>query len=205
MSRRLRFWGIFFVALIAWALLAPFLATNLVVHRPLANADAILVLSGSAVYKERAKKAAELYKQGVSSVIIISDDGQRAGWLSGEKGNPRYVELEQRELFTAGIPKDAVIVLPGRVAGTDEEAKSFASKAEELNVTSLLVVTSAYHTRRSLWTFEKILTSKGVVIGIDSPPPGDRTPGPWYWWLTPRGWQTVAFEYVKMAVYYAYY
>lgn len=205
MSRKFRFFGILFVVLAAWALLAPILATNLVVHRPLAKADAILVLSGSAVYKERTKKAAELYKQGVSPVVIISDDGQRAGWFSGEHGNPRYVDLEQRELSADGVPQEAVIVLPGRVAGTDEEAKSFASKAEELNVKSLLVVTSAYHTRRSLWTFEKILAGKSVEIGIDSPPPGDRTPGPWYWWLTPRGWQTVAFEYVKMTVYYAYY
>jgi hypothetical protein len=42
-------------------------------------------------------------------------------------------------------------------------------------------------------------------LGIDAPPPGDRTPSPALWWLHYRGWQTVAGEYVKMAVYYFYY
>jgi len=205
MSRKLKCLGIFAVIVAVWALFAPFLATNLVIHRPLAKADAILILSGSAVYNERTRKAAELYNQGISSKIIVSDDGQRAGWFSGEQNNPRYVDLELRELAAYGVPLEAITILPDTVAGTDEEAKSVAAKLDELNFKSLLVVTSAYHTRRAAWTFEKILAGKGVTIGIDSPPPGDRTPGPTYWWLTPRGWQTVAFEYVKMAVYYAYY
>src|SRR6188472_630621 len=98
MSRKLKCLGIFAVIVAVWALFAPFLAMNLVIHRPLAKADAILIMSGSAVYKERTRKAAELYNQGISSKIIVSDDGQRAGWFSGEQNNPRYVDLELREL-----------------------------------------------------------------------------------------------------------
>lgn len=149
--------------------------------------------------------AAGLFREGVAPIVMITDDGTRAGWFSGERNNPRYVDLETRELIANGVPPEAIIVLPGSVAGTDEEAKAAAKIVDERNIQRLLIVTSAYHTRRALWTFERILSGKQVEIGIFGVAPGDQTPASWYWWLTPRGWQTVAGEYVKFAVYYAYY
>lgn len=205
MTRRLKLGVTAIVLVVAWAIVAPFLATYLIVERPLGRADAILVLSGSAVYKERTKKAAELYTNKVAATVIITNDGTNAGWFSGEQQNPPYVELERRELIANGVAADAIVVLPGTVAGTDEEAKAIATEIDRLAVKSLIIVTSAYHTRRALKTFDTILAGREIEIGIDSPPPGDRTPAPGYWWLTPRGWQTVAGEYVKIAVYWAYY
>ncbi len=171
----------------------------------MSQADAIIVLSGSAVYKERTKKAADLYKAGVAPQIFISDDGAHAGWLDDERTHLPFVELEQRSLIANGVMPDAIVVLPGTVSGTDDEASLMRAELEARPVRSLLIVTSAYHTRRALRTFDKILSGTGIEIGIESPPPGDRTPRPGFWWLSPRGWQTVALEYVKIAVYYAYY
>ena len=64
-----------------WIPLAWAAANYLIVEKPLAQADAILVLGGSSVYIERTQKAAELYKQGVAPRILLSNDGARAGWL----------------------------------------------------------------------------------------------------------------------------
>lgn len=205
MRRWIKFSLIGAIFLSAWTLFSPHLATHLIVERPLDKADAILVLSGSAVYKERTAKAAELYHEGLAPLIIITNDGTNAGWFSGEQQNPPYVELERRALVANGVPPEAIVQLPGVVAGTDDEAKAIAAEIEARCIRSLGIVTSAYHTRRALWTFDRILADKHIAIGIRSAPPGDRTPGPLYWWLTPRGWQTVAGEYVKIAVYYAYY
>ncbi len=189
----------------SWIIIAPFLATALIVEKPLDHADVIMVLSGSAVYKERTKKAAELYKQGVASRIFITDDATRSGWNAGEEKNIPYVELEQRELIANGITPDAVTVLPGTVSGTDDEAGKLADEVAARPLDRVLIVTSAYHSRRALRTFEKILAGKNVEIGIAHPPTGEQTPDPNYWWLRPRGWQTVAGEYVKSVVYYLYY
>ena len=205
MKRKATFTLIASVLLGVWIIVAPFLATYLIVEKPLENADAIMVLSGSAVYKERTKKAAELYKQGVAPIVIVTDDGERARWFDSDKTNPTIVELEQRELIANGVMPEAIRVLPGQVSGTDDEAKALRDEVAARPLNSVLIVTSAYHTRRALATFEKIIGGKDVTLGIASPPPGDLTPTPNYWWLRPRGWQTVAGEYVKTAVYWAYY
>lgn len=204
MHRKLKLALAGFVIAAGWILFSPLLATHLIVERPLGKADAMIVLSGSAVYKERMRKAAELYQQGVAGRIFITDDGGRAGWLDNEKANVPFVELELRELISNGVPSEAIIVLPGTVSGTDDEAKAAAVELDARPLDSLLIVTSAYHSRRALKTFDSILSGRAIV-GIVSPPPGIRTPKPEFWWLSPRGWQTVAGEYVKSAVYYAYY
>lgn len=205
MSRLLKFFSIFIVLLIGWVVLAPSLATYLIVERPLERADAIIVLSGSAVFRERTKLAAELYKRGVAPRIFITDDGGRAGWLDQEQTNLPFDDLEKRDLIAKGVPVEAITVLPGVVSGTDDEAKAAAAQIDRDPIRSLLVVTSAYHSRRALRTFDKILAGRDVEIGLAHAPTGERTPNPGYWYLTPRGWQTVAAEYVKSVVYYAYY
>ena len=47
-----------------WVLVAWLAARFLIVNTPLNRADVIVVMSGSAVYKERTKRAAEYYSQG---------------------------------------------------------------------------------------------------------------------------------------------
>ena len=205
MKRRLIYLLIFAVIGCWWVLLSPSLATYLIVEKPLEHADAIIVLSGSAVYKERTRKAAELYKQGVAPRIFITNDCENAGWSRTEKTNPPFVELEQRELIANGVSPEAITVLPGQVSGTDQEAKALAEEVAAKPINSILIVTSAYHMRRAIWTFEKALAGKNIEIGIAHPPPGEQTPNPNYWWVKPRGWQMVAGEYVKSIVYYAYY
>ena len=205
MNRKLKFALALLIAVAVWALIAPTLANHLIVEKPFEHADAIIVLSGSAVYKERTRKAAVLFKQGVAPRIFITDDGDRAGWSQGERTNLPFVELEQRELIANGVMPDAITVLPGQVFGTDQEAKSLADEITARPINSVVIVTSAYHSRRALRTFEKILAGNNVEIGIIHAPIGEQTPNPNYWWLVPRGWQTVAWEYMKSVVYYAYY
>src|SRR6266550_8978963 len=82
---------IFFVAiLLVWTLVAPFLAERLIVARPMDHADAILVLAGSRAYFERTRKAAFLYKEGVAPSVLLTNDGEKAGWSRKEQRNPPY-------------------------------------------------------------------------------------------------------------------
>src|SRR5439155_26373806 len=124
MKRWVKYLLIFVVLAAGWALLAPALATWLIVEKPLEHADAIIVLSGSAVYVERTTRAFELYKQGIAPRIFVTDDGGRSGWSSSERENPSFVGLEQIELLKDGVEADAITVLPGNVTGTDSEANA---------------------------------------------------------------------------------
>jgi len=42
-----------------------------------------------------------------------------------------------------------------------------------------MIVTSAYHSRRALWTFQRVFSDSGVKLGLDPVPTGQQTPGPW--------------------------
>ncbi|MGC2238034.1 MAG: YdcF family protein [Pyrinomonadaceae bacterium] len=192
---------------IVWIFLAPFLAERLIVEKPLQRADAILVLGGSSTYLERTSKAAEVYKKGVAPKIFLTDDGKKGGWNKQEQRNPFFVELARSELIKQGVAEDAIEILPGIVEGTQDEAILLEKTARERNLKSVLLVTSSYHTRRALRTFEKVLQNNNdsVEIGIESPPTGWQTSNPSYWWFSARGWNFVAGEYLKTVYYWLFY
>ena len=204
-SRAFKAFVIFLVFFVAWIFFAPFLAENLIVEKPLQSADAILVLSGSSAYLERTKKAAELFKTGIAPKIFLTDDGSQGGWDRTEKRNHFFAERARRELIKQGVPEDAIEILPGVVEGTRDEAILAEKTLRERNLKSILLVTSPYHTRRTLSTFETLLSNDAVEVGIASPAPGEQSPPPNYWWLSPRGWQFVAAEYLKIAYYWLFY
>lgn len=204
-SRAYKFLIICILLIAAWIFCAPFLAERLIVEKPLEKADVIVVLGGSSVFIERTQAAAQLFKQGVAPKIFLTNDGMNAGWSKTEQRNPPYVELAKQSLVGQGVSSEAIEILPEQVNGTFDEAELLQQKAGENSWKSILIVTSAYHTRRALWTFEKVFAETETKIGIQSAPTGQQTPPPFYWWLTARGWQMVAGEYVKSLYYWAYY
>lgn len=206
-SRKIKIAVALFLIFLVWFFLAPFLAKRLIVEKPLERAEAILVLSGSSVYLERTRKAAELFKKGIAPKIFLTDDGVKGGWNQELRRNPFFVERARWELINQGVPEDAIEVLPGAAKSTRDEAAILEKAVKERNLKSVLLVTSGYHTRRSLWTFERVLQNNNhsIEIGIESPPAGLQTPPPDYWWLSAQGWQSVAGEYLKTVYYWVYY
>lgn len=188
-----------------WLLAAPFIGTFLIVERRLAGADAIIVLSGSAVYKDRNRKAAELYAQGIGKRVFLTDDGKRSGWSQSEQRNIPYVELAKRELETQGVPAGSIEILPDEVSGTDDEARRLGAAMDRYPIKTITIVTSPYHTRRSLLVFEQILAGRGVEFGIEHTGGNTLDPQPTGWWLSIAGWGSVGGEYLKLAAYWAYY
>ena len=203
MGRGSKILALLSVLFVFWVIAAPLLARNLIVEKPLANADVIFVLSGSAVYLERTGEAALLYEHGISSVILLSDDGTRGGWSREMQTNPKFVDMAKASLMRGGVPESSILVLEGQVSGTFYEAEALAARARTEKWKSVLVVTSAYHTNRALRTIERRLDGTGVKVGIVSPAPGDLTPSPNTWWLKTKGWEMVAGEYVK-SIYYEF-
>lgn len=206
-SRIFKITSVFLSLFLLWVLLAPFLAENLIVEKPLERTDAIFVLGGSSTYIERSQQAALIYKQGVSAKIFLTNDGFKGGWNKKEQRNPYFVEKARTELIAQGVPETAVEILPGTVDGTQDEAELFARTFQERNLHSVTLITSAYHSRRTLWTFEREAARNNlpVEIGIEPAPAGQQTPPVTAWWMKRTGWQWVAGEYLKSFYYWLFY
>lgn len=171
------------------------------VSSSLPHADVIVIMSGSAVFKERGQRAAELYHEGRATKIVLTNDNQQSGWSSDEQRNIPYQELAARYLRREGVPAAAIEILPEPVSGTYEESLLLRRFAEASGIHSILIVTSAYHSRRALWTLKRVFASSSIAIGLETVPPGQQAPRPATWWLHIRGWQMVPGEYAKMIYY----
>jgi len=195
--RKLLSWGL--VAVLIWPVVAWIAARALIVTVDLPTADAIVILSGSSTYVERTHKAAELYNEGRAPLVVLTDDNTRGGWSSSEQRNPYFVERAHAELIKQGVPPDKIRVAPGVAASTHSEASIIRDYAIAHSLRSVLVVTSAYHSRRAFRSLQQSFAGTGTLIGIAPTLP--QTPAPSLWWLHLEGWRSVAVEYVKVVYY----
>jgi uncharacterized SAM-binding protein YcdF (DUF218 family) len=199
-ARRILLWALLILGV--WSLVAWIAAKALIVSYELPHADAMVVLSGSSVYQERTHRAAQLFNEGRAPKIVLTNDNQPAGWSNDLQRNPLFIEREAEELKRAGVPEAEIEMLPQVVSSTYDEALLMREYAETHGLRSLLVVTSAYHSRRALWTYRKVFAGSGINIGLAFAPPGEQTPQPATWWLHLRGWRLVAGEYLKLIYYW---
>lgn len=175
------------------------------VSAALSSADAIVVLSGSSTYIERTQKAAELHRQGRAPLVLLTDDQTRGGWSSALQRNPYFVERARDELIKQGVPAEKIRIVPGLASSTHDEVLLIKDYATAQGLRSLLVVTSAYHSRRALRSLRQTFAGTETTIGLEPVPPGVQTPSPAFWWLQPVGWRSVGGEYVKLIYYWLRY
>jgi uncharacterized SAM-binding protein YcdF (DUF218 family) len=193
------------LTLVAGSLIAWVAAEALIVSSELAHADALVVLAGSSTYLERTHRAAELFKDGRAPKIILTNDDVKSGWSAEEERNPLFVERAAAELKRLGLSGQMIEVLPGRVVSTHDEAVRLRQYASERGLRSILIVTSAYQSRRALWTFRRVFKGSDIVIGLDPVAPGQQAPTSTTWWRHRLGWKLVPGEYGKMIYYWIYY
>lgn len=184
-----------------WPLLAWLAARSLIVKSELSQADAIVVLSGPGTYVERTDWAARLYHERRAPLIVVSNEGLLSGWSASDDRNLYFHELAARRLEQRGVPVTDLRVVSDIGAGTYQESTRVCDYASAEKLNRILIVTSAYHSRRALWSIQRACQDKPIQIGMESPSPGWQTPAPASWWLHKSGWRFVAGEYVKMMYY----
>ena len=206
-KKKPRFWaGLIIGIVIVWCLVARVAATWLVVSAPRPQADALLQLSGSSAYIERARLTAQLFREGRASLVILTNDGEQGSWVEAEQRNLFFYERTRDALINLGVPSSSIVVLPQQVSSTYDEAVLARQYSQDRNLRSLLIVTSAHHSRRALWTFRHIFAGTQTEIGLLSIPEGGSSEvGPTTWWLHYSGWRDVAMEYPKQAYYWLRY
>ena len=185
----------------AWLLAAWAAAKALIVNSQLAHADAIVVLAGSSTYLERTHAAAKLFRDGRAPLIVLTNDNIRSGWSAEQERNPLFVERAADELKRNHVDATKIEIIPGAVAGTHDEVLHVREYANIRGWHSIIVVTSAYQSRRALWTLQRVFAGTGIAVGIEPVAPGEQSPTPGSWWWHRLGWKLVALEYIKIAYY----
>ena len=199
-AMKTRFWWVVGGVVLAWVLGAWVAATVLVVRAQVKTPEVIVVLSGSEAYVERTRCAAQIFRSVPNSRVVLTNDGRKGGWLQHEQRNPYYYERAQIKLMELGVPVASIDVLPQAVHSTYEEAIVIRDYLITNQFKSLAVITSSFHSRRALWTFEKVLEDQSVTVGLE-PGCGVRDPPALYWWIYSRGWREVPIEYIKIVYY----
>jgi len=131
-------------ALVTFLLLLLLVVAPIIFPRPFlcvdsgpVTADVIVVLGGGS--HERPERAAELFKEHAAPRIIISGLGD--------------YEINRRRLMAAGVPASS-IELESRSRTTRENAQFTVTLLREQKAERVILVTSWYHSRRALKTFE---------------------------------------------------
>lgn len=152
-------------------------------------ADAIIAISGGDTVA-RAEEAIKLYQNGWAPKLVFSGAAQ-------DKTGPSNAAVMRDSAIKAGVlTKDILIEENSRTTGQNAEETS--ALLDDASISSIILVTSAYHQRRASLEFGQAFTSVQVR---SHPTPGDRQWSQW-WWITPRGWYLAIGELAKIAVVY---
>ncbi len=196
--------AILLLVIIVYLFRAPLLtgvAEGLIVNDPPAPADIIFLLNGD--FNTRPFRAAELYKQGYAPQIVIARSEDTPAVELGLIPNDTDVSLGV--LKKLGVPADKIVVLPipGGVTSTFDEAAVLHKYVESNHIGKVMLVTSAFHSRRAKWIFTRELADLPVSLEMVAVPHStfDQT----NWWRSENGLITLDNEYIKLFYYFLKY
>jgi uncharacterized SAM-binding protein YcdF (DUF218 family) len=168
----------------------PLPARFLLVEDPLQRVDALVPLAGG---DERAPYAAQLLEEGYADWFVATSMP-----LHVPAVRETYGELVREEAIQQGVPEERILIAPGTVTTTCEEARAVRRLFDAQGWDSLLVVTDPLHTRRARLCFDEAFRDSGVAIAVRA------VEGSWYdpeaWWLSTGSLRETWTEYLKLAL-----
>ena len=156
---------------------------------PCQAAGAIVAVSGGDT-AARTREAIKLYQNGWAPKLIFSGAAQ-------DKSGPSNAAVMKREAHAAGVP-DADIITEEYSETTKQNAEKTQSIFETNKITSVILVTSAYHQRRAGLEF----ASRSHDVKVRNHPVASDNQWSGWWWLTPTGWYLAVGELLKIGVFY---
>lgn len=151
-----------------------------------AKADAIVAVSGGDT-AARTREAIKLYKAGWAPKLVFSGAAQ-------DKSGPSNAEVMKREAQAAGV-QNSDIIIESHSETTKQNAEKTQSIFTKNNISSIIVVTSAYHQRRAGLEFALL---SGDRMNVRNHPVNTDNQWSAWWWLTPGGWFLAIGELVKI-------
>jgi len=172
----------------------------LVVSYPPEKSDLIVCLGGNNV--ERGLATVDVYKMGLAPKIYIVREELPDGYRELKQRGIQYpesIDLMVMILKGLGVPEEAVIKGEVQSRSTWEEAELVKALAERMNYTSIILITSPTHTRRTYLTFRKIMGEKEPRLFIVPSAYSEFKPDTW--WQSRRHVREVLLEYQKLLHY----
>ena len=152
----------------------------LVVSQPPRHADVIIVLSGDT---GRAEYGIQLYQEGYADTMLFAGGAAQS---------------MRREAIDMGVPEDHIL-LDRRSHSTFENAENSASIMQEQGLTTAILVTSAYHTRRAGIIFSGFIPEADLTVcAVPTTTTGKD------WWRNSRTADYVILEYLKLVWHYLF-
>lgn len=132
----------------------------LVIESPISSADAIVVLGGES--QSRPLEAARLYRAGVAPKVFVIGTGD--------------AESNRKALLLEGVP-EACIMVEKQSRTTLQNAEYAKPLLKSAGVRRVLLVTSSFHARRALATFQQRIPEMEFGVATSRIP----------WWDTSSG------------------
>ena len=168
------------------------LGEQLIVQGEPKKSDVILVFGGygeadyrNFAFQKRVNEAIHLYKQGYSNKIYL---------FSSVSHTINENDLMQSLLSSKGVPDKDILLSGGSVANTYESVIESANLFEKNNINSVLLITSKYHTLRSMLTWKKNYKFKYDIIPVTI----DYVPSTPQWSLTLEQIKVILYEYAAL-------
>lgn len=139
------------------------LGSYLVMEESLQKVPVIVVLAGEAPF--RAMEAAELYKDGWATKIILTRGKRDQAYYALESLGIKFTDYNREILLRLGIPGDAVVLLDEEVENTVQELSAVIRLLRANGWKHVIVVTSKTHSRRSavIWNHLSQGNPKAIV------------------------------------------
>lgn len=153
------------------------------------GADVIVAVSGGDT-AARTMEAVKLYKRGWAPTLVFSGAAQ-------DRNSPSNAAVMRSIALDAGVPEDAIIIDEhGRT--TKQNATKTADLLASEDITSMILVTSSYHQRRTSLEFSERFTD----VAIRNHPVSQDNQWSLWWWMTPMGWYLALGELVRIVFFY---
>lgn len=153
------------------------------------TADVIVAVSGGDT-TARTVEAIRLYEAGWAPKLVFSGAAE-------DTNSPSNAAVMRGIALASGVPEDAIAI--------DEYGRTTKQNAEETAdllagdaISSMILVTSSYHQRRTNLEFQRRF--EGVVIR-NHPVSQDNQWSRW-WWMTPVGWYLALGELARILLFY---
>jgi uncharacterized SAM-binding protein YcdF (DUF218 family) len=176
------------------------LGRYLIVEHPPQKSDLIVGLAGGNV--DRGLAVADAYGKGLAPRIFVAREDPPDGYaLLKERGvnYPESVDLMRIILEGLGIPRSAFLTSDRQAKSTFEEANLVKDVVMKSGYSSIIVITTPYHSRRAWLTFRKVFEENDVRLLMLPSPYSDFNPADW--WKKRRYLREVIIEYQKLIYY----
>ncbi len=151
--------------------------------------DVIVAVSGGDT-TARTVEAIKLYQAGWAKKVVFSGAAE-------DKNSPSNAAVMRGIAVASGVPEEAISVDEyGRT--TKENAAGTADVLAREEISSMILVTSGYHQRRTSLEFQR----RFEHVVIRNHPVAQDSQWSMWWWMTPVGWYLALGELARILLFY---